>query len=244
MDIERRGLNSNQLKMIAIIAMTIDHIAWTFFPGYCTDSVTLIMHTLGRLTAPIMMYFIAEGYYHTRNVKKYIGRMFLFAIPAHFAYCFMFGKSFIPFQNSPFDQTSVMWAFAAGLLALAIGKSEHPKLKEWQRHILVFLCIWLAFPADWSGPAAGAIVYMGLNRGNFKKQMIWLLVWIALYSVVYMIFINPVYGALQMMVALAIPFLKTYNGQRGEWKGMKWFFYVYYPAHLVILGFAKIYLYP
>jgi uncharacterized membrane protein YcfT len=73
MDIERRGLNSNQLKMIAIIAMTIDHIAWTFFPGYCTDSVTLIMHTLGRLTAPIMMYFIAEGYYHTRNVKKYIG---------------------------------------------------------------------------------------------------------------------------------------------------------------------------
>lgn len=70
-----------------------------------------------------------------------------------------------------------------------------------------------------------------------------LLVWMGIYSVIYMIFLDFVYGALQMMVALSIPFLKTYNGQRGEWQGMKWFFYLYYPAHLIILGLLRLYLY-
>ena len=165
--------------------------------------------------------------------------MFLFAIPSHFAYCFMFGKSFVPFTDSFFDQTSVMWAFALGLLALSIRKSEYPKLKHWQRHALIFLCIWLAFPADWSSPATGAILYIGINRNNFKKQMLWMTLWISLYSIVYAIFIDPVYGMLQMCVLLAIPLLRTYNEQRGAWKGMKWLFYLYYPGHLFVLGLIR-----
>jgi hypothetical protein len=238
MEMIKRGLNSNQLKMIAITAMTIDHLAWVFFPGYRTDPLPLSMHIIGRLTAPIMMYLITIGFYHTRNVKKYIGRLFLFAIPSHFAYCFMFGKSFIPFQDSFFDQTSVMWAFAFGLLALAIRKC--PKLKEWQRTLFIFISIWLAFPADWSSPAAGSILYMGVNKDHFKKQMLWMMAWIGLYAIVYAIFINPVYGALQLMVALSIPLLKAYNGERGKARGMKWIFYIYYPLHMFLLGGVRL----
>lgn len=241
MELRKIGLNGNQLKMIAILAMTIDHIAWTFFPGYRIDAIPLTMHIIGRLTAPIMMYFIAEGFYHTKNVKKYIVRMFLFAIPSHFAYCLLFDKNFIPFRDSFFDQTSVMWAFALGLLALAIQKSENPKLQGWHRQILIFSCTWLAFPADWSSPAAGAILYMGINRNNFKKQMYSMMLWIALYSVIYAMYINRVYGILQLCVALSIPLLNAYNGERGKWKGMKWFFYVYYPAHMLVLGLMKLY---
>ena len=73
-----------------------------------------------------------------------------------------------------------------------------------------------------------------------KWQMIWLMAWITLYAIVYVMAINPTYGVLQMMVALSIPLLRTYNGQRGKWRGMKWLFYVYYPAHLFILGFLKV----
>jgi len=65
--------------MIAIATMTIDHLAWVFFPGYSTDGTALLMHILGRLTAPIMMFFIVEGYFRTSNIKKYILRMFVFA---------------------------------------------------------------------------------------------------------------------------------------------------------------------
>ena len=39
---------------------------------------------------------------------------------------------------------------------------------------------------------------------------------------------------------MSIPLLSLYNGQRGSWKGMKWFFYLYYPAHLVLVGVLRL----
>ena len=236
----KTGLSSNAIKFIAIIAMTIDHIAWGFFPHYSLNALVLSMKIIGRLTAPIMMFFIAEGFYHTRNVKKYILRLFIFAIISHFAYAIAFDKDFIPFKNSIFDQTSVIWAFMVGLIALAIR--ENGTLKMWQKHIIIFPLIWIAFPADWSAPAALAVLYMGIYHGNFKKQMISLIVCIAAYAVIYAIFLDVVYGIMQMLIVLAIPVLHQYNGQRGKWKGMKWFFYIYYPLHLVIIGLIRIFI--
>jgi len=235
-----RNLTSNAIKIIAIIAMTIDHTATIFFPRYSLDIPVLSMHIIGRLTAPIMMFFIVEGYYHTKNLKKYLFRLFIFAIISHFAYAIAFGKSFIPFRETVFDQTSVIWTLGLGLLALTVYKTE--KLKKWQKHIINFICIWAAFPADWSSPGALAILFMGRNRGHFKKQMLALIGCISLYSIGYFIFVNEVYGLMQMLVVLAIPILYQYNGQRGDWKGMKWFFYVYYVVHLTILGIIRIFL--
>ncbi|MBQ2528969.1 MAG: conjugal transfer protein TraX, partial [Treponema sp.] len=48
------------------------------------------------------------------------------------------------------------------------------------------------------------------------------------------------YGALQIFTFLSIFVLSNYNGERGKWKGMKWFFYIYYPAHLVVVGILRI----
>ncbi|MDR2088107.1 MAG: conjugal transfer protein TraX [Clostridiales Family XIII bacterium] len=238
----QKRLTANTLKIIAVAAMTVDHLTWLLLPGYRTDILTLSLHAIGRLTAPIMMFFIAEGFHCTKNIKKYILRLFLFAFIAHFAYAMLFAKSFIPFQHTVFDQTSVLWTFALGLVALAVTKSENAKLKPWHRQAIVWVCIIAAFCADWSSPAAVIILYIGINRGDFKKQMLWFMIWIAMYAIVYAIFLNPVYGALQMLTALAVPLLHGYNGQRGKlkWKGMKWFFYIYYPAHLFVLGAIRI----
>ena len=87
-----KGLNSNHLKLIAIIAMTIDHIADLIYPGFSSEPFSILFHIIGRLTAPMMWFFICEGYYHTRNPKKYILRLFLFAVISHFAYCFVPGR--------------------------------------------------------------------------------------------------------------------------------------------------------
>jgi hypothetical protein len=238
----KTGLTSNAIKLIAIIAMTIDHIAWAFFPHYSLDVLVLSMKIIGRLTAPIMMFFIAEGYYHTRNVKKYIFRLFIFAIISHFAYVIAFDKDFIPFKKTAFDQTSIIWALMLGLIVLAIRESKTLKIKMWQKHIIIFIFVWAAFPADWSVPAALAVLYMGINHGDFKKQMVSLVICIALYSIIYAIFLDVVYGILQMLIVMAIPILYQYNGQRGKWKGMKWFFYVYYPLHMIILGLIRIFI--
>jgi hypothetical protein len=236
----KKGLTSNTIKLIAIVAMTIDHIALILFPRYSLDIPVMFMHIIGRLTAPIMMFFIVEGYYFTNNIRKYLFRLFIFAIISHFAYAIAFDKNFMPFRETLFDQTSIIWTLGLGLFALSIYKTE--SLKNWQKQIIIFISIWLAFPADWSSPAALAILYMGMNRNNFKKQMFWLILCIAIYSIVYSIFLNKVYGLIQMLVILAIPVLYQYNGQRGTWRGMKWFFYIYYPAHLILLGLVRIFI--
>jgi hypothetical protein len=234
-------LNSNAIKIIAIIAMTIDHVATIVFPRYSMGIGVIFLHLIVRLTAPIMMFFIVEGYFHTHSLKRYIVRLLIFTVISHFAYDFCFGKSFIPFHQAVFDQTSIIWPLLLGLVALWAHKMKGIELKSWQTHVIEGICAVLAFPADWSSPCVFAILYMGLNYGNFKRQMIALVSSISVYAVVYAIFLNVVYGILQMGVAFAIPILAQYNGKRGRWKGMKWFFYIYYPLHLVIIGLIRIF---
>lgn len=234
----RKTLNTNQLKLIAMAAMTVDHVTWAVFPGYRTDWYIILLHIIGRMAAPIFWFFVAEGYHYTHDVKKYTLRLFLFAIISHFAYTFAFGIPFVPFRTTVFNQTSVIWALALGLVALAIVESD--KIKQWQKTILIILIAVIAFCADWSSIAVLAITDIGTNRGNFKKQMTRMMIWVAVYAVVYAVFISPVYGIVQMFTVLTIPLLKMYNGERENNKNMKWIFYVYYPLHLVICGIIRI----
>ena len=235
---QKKGLNANQLKMIAITAMTLDHVISVVFPNYPKDWWILICHVIGRLAAPIMWFFIAEGYHYTHDVKKYVSRLFFFAFISHFAYNFAFGIPFIPFQTSVFNQTSVIWPLAWGLVALVIMDS--PSLKQWMKTLLIIIICFITFCADWSCIAVMAIVSISMNRGDLKKQAIGMVIWVAFYSLVYFLFIDKVYGLLQMLVVLTIPFLKHYNGERGTWKGMKWLFYLYYPLHLIVCGIIRV----
>lgn len=237
-------LNSNQLKLIAIIAMTVDHIAWAMFDGYPSALLPLVMHIIGRLTCPIMCYFIAEGYHYTRNINKYTFRLFAFAFVSHFAYIFASNdfvdfKSFIPFYYGNFlNQTSVMWSLAWGLVMLRIADSK--RIKSIYKVLLVILICIITLPSDWSCIAALCIMAIGTNRGDFRKQMSWMIFYVALYSLVYFFAIDKAYGILQMGVVLSIPVIAMYNGKRGKNpkinKFMKWFFYIFYPAHLFVIG--------
>ena len=127
---QRRSLDSNAIKLIAILAMTVDHIAWAVFPGYPRAALPLLMHLIGRITCPIMCYFIAEGFHYTHDVRKYTARLFLFALFSHFCYLyasndFVDWHSFIPFYSgSLLNQTSVRWALAWGLVMLRVANSD------------------------------------------------------------------------------------------------------------------------
>ena len=236
----KKGLNANKLKLIAMLAMTVDHVTSVVFPDFPKSTGILLLHIIGRVAAPVFWFFIAEGYYHTRNVGKYIARLLLLAVISHFAYNFAFGIPFIPFKTSVFNQTSHFWALALGLIALALRKSENPRLKPWIKESITFVICILAFCANWSSIAVLVIIAIGENRGNFKKQMASMVCFVALYAAVYFLFIDKVYGAIQLFVALAIPLLKMYNGERGSMKLSKWLFYVYYPLHLALCGIIRI----
>ena len=232
-----KGLNSNQLKIIAVIAMTLDHLAWTFYPGYSRLPAVLMLHLVGRIAAPVMWYFIAEGYHHTRNIRKYTLRLFLLAFISHFAYNFCFGIPFLPLRTSIFNQTSVIWPLAWGLVLLRINDAN---CKNWLKAVLTLLICAITFPSDWSCIATMAIFFIGANRGNFKAQMGWMMFWTAIYSLVYFLFLDPLYAFIQLGTCLSIPILRMYNGQRGTCKGIGKLFYIYYPLHLVLCGILRI----
>ena len=242
-----KSLDSNTIKLIAILAMTVDHLAWMFFPGYPVEALPIIMHIIGRITCPIMCYFIAEGYHYTKNINKYTTRLFVFAFISHFAYIFASNtfvdlRSFIPFYYGDIlNQTSVMWPLAWGLVMLRVANST--KLSKNVQTLLILLICLVTFPSDWSCVASLCVLAIGTNRGNFKKQMFWMTFYVAIYSVVYFFALDKLYGLIQMAVVLSIPITYMYNGQRGKSQKfnrlMKWLFYIYYPLHLLIIGWIR-----
>ncbi|MBQ3147187.1 MAG: conjugal transfer protein TraX [Oscillospiraceae bacterium] len=248
----KKELNANTLKAIAITAMTLDHIAWMLFPGYSRDWLPIVLHIIGRITCPVMCFFIAEGYHHTKNIAKYTGRLFAFAFLSHFAYVFFSSgsvdwKSFIPFYDGNFlNQTSVMWPLSWGLVMLRIADSG--KISPAAKPLLIILVCLITFPSDWSCIASLCVLAFGTNRGNFRAQMLWMVFYVSLYCVVYFFALDKVYGILQMAVVAAIPILSMYNGQRGGNPRMnrilKWLFYIYYPLHLLIIGWIQIAMLP
>lgn len=258
----KKGLNASQIKLIAIIAMTIDHLTWTFFPGQDTTWYVYALHIIGRLTAPIMWFFIAEGCHYTHNIKKYAGRLFGFAIISHFAYNFAFGIPFVPFSNgSFFNQTSVMWSLAWAVVAIAVARVE--KLPWLVKVLLIALISVIAFPSDWSSIAVMCPLALYSDRGNKKKQAFDIVFWSFIYAAVHFFFLDKAYGVLQMFTFISIPVLLLYNGERGGRKSgrlpegtgealapatkvsplVKWSFYIYYPAHLVVVGIIRVFLY-
>ena len=237
-DKKGRGLNSNQLKLIAIIAMTFDHLIWAIFPGCQHIWWVWMLHIIGRLTAPIMWFFIAEGCFYTHNKKQYIGRLLLFAVISHFAYDFAFGIPFFETSAGVFNRTSVMWSLA--LAAIVIFACQSDRISQFGKYVIIFSACIISFPSDWSSIAVMCPFFLYQHRGKFRKQAIDIVLWSAIYAAVYFIFLDRPYGILQMFTFLTIPLLSRYNGERGKWKGMKWLFYIYYPAHLVLIGFVRL----
>lgn len=244
---EKRGLSANTLKYFAIAAMLIDHIAWCFVETYSV--LGQIMHVIGRLTAPIMCYFIAEGYYYTRNVKKYLLRLGVFAVISWTPFVFMeLGLFPIGVRDGRFEiypYQGVIYTFFLGLLALVIIHSE--KLKKPVKALLLTLIVLLSFWGDWMFFAIVWIIIFDRYRSDFKKQMIWFAVTAVLMELLTMLISMTFAGSLfQLGVLLAIVPLYFYNGKRGGSEKFrvfnKWFFYVFYPLHMVILGFIKFYI--
>ena len=231
-----KGLSGNALKVIAIVAMTIDHLAWMGIETYeqAETPLQIFLHCIGRLTAPMMIFFVAEGYYHTHNYNLYLRRLLMLAVVSHFAFCYFNMSGFNPLNNLLFNATSIAWPLMWGLILLRVW--DMPQLTRWLKVIVTVVACGLTFTSDWSCAAPLAILMVGRSRGNFHKQMLWLMLIISLYAVAFFIFHSQVYGMVHLACWLAVPVLSMYNGERGKYKWLSKFFYYYYPAHLVLIG--------
>lgn len=223
-------ISANTLKIIAMIAMFADHFFIVALPH--ESVIGLISRIPGRIVAPIFCFLIAEGYYHTSNIKKYICRLLLFAVISHFPYV-------IYFQHSWWKTTSVFWGLALGLIALTAVKSG--KLELWKKILAVGVCCLCAYPADWNYIAVLWIVCFGVFRGQFKAQMTAMLVIGYFFAGIPFLLDWDCPHFYQFAIFLAIPLLARYQGRRGNRsKILKWGFYLFYPAHLILLLLLRI----
>lgn len=217
-------MTANLLKLIAIIAMTADHLAWMLLP---LESVSgELVHTLGRLTAPIMCYLAAEGIHHTSNPKRYILRLFLFAALSHVPYVLFF--------DTQWYYTSILWGVAWGVFALWLCEDQTAPL--WLKLGMVLVSCFMAVNADWNYIAVLWIVLLGLSHESFTLQAAILVGVGALYALPDLVEEGGRF-IYRFGIVLALPLLRCYNGRRGRKSLMtKWGFYCYYPLHLLILA--------
>ena len=129
-----KGLNRNQLKYIAIITMIIDHIAFAFIPS--SNPMYSICRFFGKLTAPIMCYFLAEGYNYTSSKLKYGLRLFIFSIVSQFAFSLAFYNTLFILKFN-----MIFTLFICFLVLLSYDKIKNKLLKVFFDNIINYIII-------------------------------------------------------------------------------------------------------
>lgn len=236
-----KTLNRTQLKLIAICAMVCDHVAWGFVDFY--TPLGQILHIIGRLTIPIMCFFIAEGFRHTSGRKGYVKRMMFFWIVAILPFYLFFHEVYDYRQNIIFD-------LLLGLLMLSV--LENKKFKLWHKILLGLLIFTVsAIVGGWViMPILYILVFYYVR--DFKKQAIWvcgLTVALQIFLIVaeslnkiwhFSHYDWPWYDKLYFLgFMIPLLLLRRYNGEKGKDFIGKYFFYLFYPAHFLVLAAIK-----
>jgi hypothetical protein len=238
---ERLSLNANGLKYIAIIAMTIDHVAHGFVPY--GSALYDLMRFVGRITGPTMFFMAVEGYRHTRNINRYLQRLAVFALISWLPFLFFANGGSLPGRFDGWIYFSVIYTIFLGVLAMHVRRViKNPALKI----ILMLGCVFLSGWGDWGITCVLIILIFDFCYGSWKKQAL-------VYSALVLLLMNFIpfiaslfnegyfnFSILSFVTSgMFIPILLLffYNGQKGKGGAFsKWFFYVYYPAHLAVLG--------
>lgn len=227
---QKFGLTNNQLKIIAMVSMALDHVGLLFFP------TVDIFRALGRIAFPIFAYMIAEGCRYTKNRAKYLGMIagmgILFQVVYFVAMQSLYQGILVTFSLAIITIYSIdgilkskkLWGRLSSVAALAfVGMFIF---------VLPILLTGTDFDIDygWWGILLPVIVYFMPSRPwKIGGASLFLLI----RAVYYGIFATPLVPV-QWWSLLTIPLLALYNGERGKAK-MKYVFYIFYPAHLVLL---------
>lgn len=231
---KRKGISAYQLKVIAIVAMTFDHIAWMWIPiaslsGQC-------MHIVGRITAPVMCYLLVEGYIHTHNVRRYTLRLGLFAVISAFAFYIYERRAGMTGGGLP--SLGMIYTLFLALLAIRVYDSHFGKMKKRLSIVCLFL---LSLLGDWAGIGLIWPLMLYIYKDDKKAQLRLLAYTAALFAGLVALdgAVNnpgcPYIALFQFGMLLAVPIIGAYNGSLGGKRGGKWFFYVYYPAHMLVI---------
>ncbi|MEH2181533.1 MAG: TraX family protein [Nostoc sp.] len=191
--------------------MVMDHVCYLLMPEL------VILHLLGRLSFPLFAWLLAEGEKHTHNVYRYGRRLLITAIISQPIYT-------IVFQSLSLN---ILFTLLLGLVMLRLIK-RYSQL--WQQLIIIGLCAVVAegLGVEYRVYGIGVIFLMSLTEK--LKPNVWLLYWCFFHFILVTLFISDI---VQYWAIIAGFIVFQFNGQQGS--QARWF-YVFYPAHLIILG--------
>jgi len=238
--------SANALKLIAIIAMLIDHTAHLFLPPASTAYI--VMRFIGRITAPVMFYFVAEGYRRTKNINRYTMRLAAFAAISYVPFVYFMTHDW-PNEFNYLELNVIYTIFIGFLFIRAKNEIKNTALKIAVMTILLILSI----PGDWTYIALLMMLVFDHFHGDFGKQKFaYLIVILTAGNLISFFLVQPFWlvaygGSLDFSVfrrvltelGMMIPIflLGRYNGELGKGgKLSKWGFYLFYPAHLILLA--------
>lgn len=230
---EKKGIPGSVLKWIAVISMFIDHCTAVLVEGSWAVGIRavpyrsyLFLRGVGRLAFPIYCFLLAEGLLHTRDVKKYLLRLMAFALISEVPFDLAFRQTFftLSYQN-------VFFTLSFGLLGLTIWRllTEKKDFRAaWWRQLLGLACIAaMAVAAEycntdygWYGVAVISTMYLLRSLPALRD----------LGSFTFLYLASP----LEMAALPDLALFHFYNGQRG--RQSKYFFYIFYPVHLLLLA--------
>lgn len=228
-------MNRNQLKLIACMAMTIDHIGYIIFPDIS------VFRIIGRLAMPIFAFFIGEGCRYTSDRKKYFLRLFILGIICQLVYI----TEDIISGNGKGFYLNILFTFSFSIILcgafLDFKKDANPKNRN--RFIICFvslflMCLFFEKSSELTG------IDIDLDYGFYgvclplftlflqdekKKKLV--------YTLGVVIFSFLTYGGINIFFCSTLfssVLLCLYNGKIGKMK-LKYFFYLFYPVHLVLI---------
>lgn len=230
-------INSLHLKILAIIFMLCAHL-WETIIAYNNW-----LDCVGRIAFPIFAFLIVEGYFNTKDFRKYLLRLFIFALISELPFNLMAEGGWI----YPFHQ-NVLFTFCIALLFINwMEKGKTGKLNFTLRTAASIICgyvIGFVTMVDYFGYGILMVFVFYLFR-NIRFALI--------FQLICMLYINfEMIGGLvypielfkynfefpqQGLAVLALIFIWMYNGKKGyDSKTLQYLFYAFYPAHMIILA--------
>lgn len=235
----RPKLNGNQLKLIAVVTMLIDHIGYLMGKHYLFyrqdyydtwRMVYILLRGIGRIAFPIFCFMLVEGFIHTSNRQRYICRMGVFAVISELPFNWMESGTWLDLQRQ-----NVFFTLFLGLVMMRLMEKISEK-KFFETELMLQMAVICATSAlawvirtDYSYWGIMLIAIFYLVRKNRIYQFILGFLWqmwceeLLLWKI----------GLLCSFVLLLL-----YDGTRGrktDWKWQQYFFYWFYPIHMLVL---------
>ncbi len=210
----RFGLSTFQLKWIAILSMLVDHIGMIFFPGVTA------LRIIGRLAFPIFCFVLVEGFYHTHNIWHYLGRLGVFALISEIPFDLARSGTWMdPEHQNVFFTLFLGFAMLCGIQLYG---------GTLQRLLIIAAAVAFAalFSTDYGALGVLLILVYAILRDYKWPKLILGGLWNFCFRT-----------RTQYFGVFAVLPLALYNGEKGQ--SMKWFFYIFYPAHLLLLAGIK-----